>query len=169
MPRDLLTPDQVLAVLTGAPERISAVTAQLAPDQLRTAPREEWSATDLLAHLRACADMWGDSIATILAEDQPTILAINPRTWIEETDYRELDFEVSLRAYTAQRAHLLALLGTLSPDGWARSATITGAGAPLPRSVLNFGDRMARHERGHLKQFEQIARALQPKPSRRKP
>ena len=31
--------------------------------------------------------MWGGSISTMLGEEHPTIRAINPRTWIHETDY----------------------------------------------------------------------------------
>ena len=37
--------------------------------------------------LRSCDDMWGGSISTMPGEELPTIRAINPRTWIHETDY----------------------------------------------------------------------------------
>ena len=146
-----LTPEKVLAILTEAPERIAALTDGLAPVRLRTAPSpDEWSLNDILAHLRACADVWGDAIQRILAEDHPTIRAINPQAWIERTDYRDLDFRPSFAAFAAQRAELLAILEPLPPEGWLRTATVTGAGAPHERSVLEFGNRMARHERAHV-------------------
>lgn len=96
-----------------------------------------------------------------MAEDEPALQAINPRTWINETDYPELEFRPSLRAYTVQRAELLVLLGSLKPHDWVRSATLRGAGPVLHPTVQSYGDRLARHEGGHLKQLERIARSLQ--------
>jgi hypothetical protein len=128
---------------------------------LQTAPSPgEWSANEVLGHLRACADVWGDCIATILAEDEPTIRAINPRTWIKRTDYREQEFRASLRAFTSQRMRLLKRLEPLTADAWSRSSTITGAGAPLRRSVLDYAQWMATHERPHVKQIENTVRAV---------
>ena len=57
--------------------------------------------------------------------------AVNPRTWITQTDYLELEFRPSLRAFAVQRAALLAVLEALPPDGWSRAATVTGAGKTL--------------------------------------
>jgi hypothetical protein len=128
---------------------------------LRASPGSgEWSANEVLAHLRACADVWGGGMEQILAQDRPIIRAVNPRTWIESTDYLEQEFSPSLQAFTAQRAHLLAILEPLAPEGWLRTATITGAGKPLEWSVLHYGDRLAVHERAHLKQIEHIANVL---------
>lgn len=86
----------------------------------------EWSLNDMLAHLRACADMWGACSETILAEDGPIIWAVNPKTWIKQTDYPELEFQPSLRSFTTQRADLLAILEPLPHESWSRTATVTG-------------------------------------------
>ncbi|MGH2501364.1 MAG: DinB family protein, partial [Ktedonobacterales bacterium] len=88
MARRVLTIEQTLTLLAATPTRLAALTAGLTPAQLRTPPSpDEWSANDVLAHLRACADVRGGPIATILAEDTPTIRAVNPLTWIQQTDY----------------------------------------------------------------------------------
>jgi hypothetical protein len=156
-----LTSEQILNLLTVAPTQIAEATAGLTPAQLRSCPQpDEWSANDVLAHLRACSDVWGRDMARILAEDEPTIRAVNPRTWISETNYHELEFHPSLRRYTMQRTTLLQQLRPLTTDEWSRCATITGAGAPLQKTVLSYGDRMARHERAHVKQIQQIAAAV---------
>jgi len=155
--RGSLTIAQALSLLEATPTRLAALTENLTLAQLRMAPApDEWSANDILAHLRACADMWGKYIMAILAEDEPTLRAINPRTWIEQTNYRELDFQTSLRAFATQRAELLATLKPLPVEGWSRSATITGAGRPLTLTVLSYTQRLARHERPHVKQIERI-------------
>ncbi|HEY7340794.1 MAG TPA: DinB family protein [Ktedonobacterales bacterium] len=156
-----LTVEQALTLLEATPPRLATLTDGLTPAQLLTAPApDEWSANDVLAHLRACADMWGKSIMAMLAEDEPTLRAVNPRTWIKQTNYRELDFRPSLRAFTAQRTELLAVLKPLSAEGWLRSATVTGAGKPLTLTVLSYAQRLALHERPHVKQIERIGATL---------
>lgn len=155
--KSTLTSERVLSRLRATPGRIAALTAGLPPARLHNAPApDEWSVNDVLAHLRACADVWGDCMRTILAEDHPTIRAINPQAWIERTDYRDLAFQQSFAAFARQRAELLAILEALPAEGWARTATVTGAGAPLRRTVLDYGVRMARHERAHVTHLERF-------------
>ncbi len=161
MPSTALTSEQVLTILVAAPQRIAALTADLLPTQLRAAPAPDaWSANDVLAHLRACADMWGNCIARMLSEDRPTLRAVDPRTWIEETDYRKQEFQPSFHAFATQRTALLAVLAPLPPAGWSHAATVTGAGKPLERTVLFYARWLARHERTHVKQIERTAKAL---------
>ncbi|BEP16199.1 hypothetical protein acdb102_45100 [Acidothermaceae bacterium B102] len=152
-----LTPQQLLELLAATPTRLGAITAGVEPARLAAAAGEdEWSANDVLAHLRSCSDVWGESIGRILVEDRPTIRAVNPTTWIEETDYREQEFLRSLRFFAAQRADLLALLEPLPDHAWVRIATVTGAGSPLTKTVQSYAERLAKHERQHLKQVERI-------------
>jgi hypothetical protein len=159
MAKNLLPMATIVALLKKNPLTIAELTAELTPKQLRTAPEEgEWTAVEILAHLRACADVWGGCMATILAEDQPTIRAINPTTWIKQTNYPDLEFQPSFQAFTTQRAELLALLESLAPDDWMREATVTGAGKPLQRTVKFYAQWLAKHERSHLKQFRQLVR-----------
>ena len=160
MPRALLTADQTLALLAETPRRLEAVAADLAPTRLRApADSEGWSLNDVLAHLRSCADVRGGCVLTMLAEDGPTIRAVDPRTWIERTDYPDLEFRPSLRAFAAQRAELLARLESLPAEGWSRSATVTGAGAVQVRTVLFYAQWVARHERSHFRQIDRMAAA----------
>ena len=162
MPSRSLTIEQILTLLAEGPPRIAALTDGLSPAQLRTALSPgEWSANGVLAHLRSCSDMWGDCIATIIAEDRPTIRAVNPRTWIKKTDYPELEFRPSLRSFTTQRVELLAVLEPLPREGWSRTATVMGAGAVLTRSVLSYADWLASHERTHFKQIARIVNTVQ--------
>jgi len=155
--------DTILAILKETPPRLAKLTAGLAPAQLRTAPGVgEWSASEVLAHLRACNEVWGGCyIMTILAGDNPTIKAINPRTWIRNTDYLEQEFQPSLRAFTRQRRRLLAVLEPLPPKDWTRTNTLIGAGKPLQQTLISHADGLARHERAHLKQIERALNALQ--------
>jgi hypothetical protein len=104
--------------------------------------------------------VWGDAIARILAEERPTIRAVNPRTWIEQTDYLELEFRPSLEAFTGQREELLAVLKGLPAEAWLRSATVTGAGKTLERTVLFYAEWLATHERSHVKAMGRLVKAI---------
>jgi hypothetical protein len=115
----------------------------------------------VLAHLRACGDVWGGNIMTIIAQDKPMYKGLNPRAWINKTDYLELEFQPSLLAFTTQRSAILAVLDALPPKSWSRPATmIDMVGKHLERTVLSYADALARHERSHLKQIERIVSAV---------
>lgn len=95
--------EQILVLLSAAPQKIKGFTAGLSAAQLLATPiRHEWSINEVLAHLRSCADVWGKCIETIINEDTPTIHAVNPRTWIKLTNYPKQDFLSSLASFTEQ-------------------------------------------------------------------
>ncbi len=149
---------EFVRVLVSSPPRIAAATARRTPAQLRASPSAgEWSAAEILAHLRACADVWGGCMARILSEDLPTIRAVDPRTWIRSTDYTELAFQPSFEAFASQRRDLIASLELATPEAWTRSALVTGTGADREWDIHRYLRRMAIHERTHVKQIERIA------------
>ncbi len=158
-----LTVEEILAQLAETPQSLAALTAPLSPAQLRTSPdpgNGEWSASDVLAHLRSCADVWGGNIQVILTQEEPTIRVISPRAWIDKTNYPGLAFRPSLRAFTKQRAGLLATLRSLPPRSWKCQATVTGAGKPMAYTVHYYAERLAVHERVHVKHVADIVSAV---------
>ena len=107
MPKTHPSPEELLALLEQAVLRVASATKGVAAVRLQTVPDgDEWSPNDVLAHMRSCADVWGDCIRTILNKDGPTIRAVNPRTWIRDTNYPRMKFGPSFRAFTEQRAHV---------------------------------------------------------------
>lgn len=143
------------------PGRLADLAEGLSAAQLTASPGPgEWSARDVLAHLRACADMWGKTIALILSEDRPTFRAVSPRTWIKKTNYPQQEFRPNLQAYTAQRASLLAVLKPLEPEAWSRTATVTGGGKPREQTVYTYAESLANHERSHFQQMENVVREV---------
>ena len=156
-----MTMEQILAVLRDTPDRLGGLTGDLTEAQLHAAPEPgEWSVTEIAAHLRSCADVWGDAIETIIVTEHPTIRAVSPTTWIRSTDYPELAFATSLQAFTTQRGRLLALLGKLPATDWSRSATVLGGGRPFELTVHSYAARLARHERTHWRQVAKTVRAV---------
>lgn len=161
MPRQPLSAGQILSILHETPDRLGVLTESLTEAQLHTRPEpEEWSVTEIVAHLRACSDVWGDAIRSMVASSHPTIRAVSPTTWIERTNYRQLEFAMTLQAFRVQRRTLLALLDPLPAQGWKRSATVVGGGAPLELTVHSYANRLARHERTHWRQVAKTVGAV---------
>ena len=157
-----LTVDEIMAILPETPRRIATLTEGLTSTQLHASPEPDaWSVNDVLAHLRACHDLLGGNILRILAEDTPRWKGMNPRVWIKQTDYPEWAFAPAFEAFKEQRADLLVVLEPLPPDGWERTATVTGMlGETYERSARYYADWLAGHERAHWKHIERIIAAL---------
>jgi hypothetical protein len=159
-----LTAEEALALLRENASRLAALTDGLPPERLHTAPQpDEWSPNDVLAHIRACCDVWGGNMGRILAGEHPTFAGMNPWTWMKQTDYPQWPFEEALRAFSAQREELLSTLGALTPGGWERTATVTSYGQANERTLRSYASQLAKHERTHIGQIE---RALTGKRSR---
>ena len=154
----------VLEILMATPRRIAAASKGLSEEQLRRNPAPgSWSAAELVAHLRACADVWGKSISTILTEDRPTFRYLWPRTWIRKTNYTDLSFAESFRAYRDQRKDLLKILQNLTQEDWSRGAIVKASDKLREETVLSYAQRMAQHESGHCEQFDSIVAVVAPK------
>lgn len=148
--------ENVIASLAETPDRIASLTKGFDGARLRFRPDEDtWSVNDILAHLRSCADVWGKTIETMLAEDHPTFRHLSPRTYIKKTNYLDLAFSESFQAYVQQRSQLLNRLKNLAVEDWARSATVEGR-KYTQYTVLSQAQRIASHEHEHLEQIESL-------------
>lgn len=146
-----------LQILTATPQRLASASAGLENERLYFKPdKKAWSANDILAHLRACADVWGKSMAAMLTQDHPTLRYISPRTWIRKTDYPKLEFRASLLAFTRQRNDLLKSLQPLTIAEWSRAASFTETTLGRQETVFSYARRMALHEIGHCEQIEAL-------------
>ena len=154
MPMPVLPVEEVLEILAATPRQLNSVTAPLTETQLRTPPAPgEWSVHEILAHLRACADVRGAAALRTIAEEHPRIPVVNPREYLRTTDYLKLDVATSLRAFADERAKLLDVLRALPADGWSRPAVVVRAASSLQGSVLSYTVWIATHEVPHLDQI----------------
>lgn len=148
----------VLELLQATPRRIIALVEGRSGEELARKPSpDSWSVNDVLVHLRACADVWGGSILTMLAQRNPAIRYLSPRTWLRNNPYPETEFHPSFAAYSASRERLLEVLRGLPPDGWLRGASVRASTQVRRETVFTYAGRIARHEAVHC---EQIARIL---------
>jgi hypothetical protein len=149
--------DTILTLLAETPRRIASLTSDLDHARLHgNLDTSSWSVNDILAHLRACADVWGKSILAMIAQDHPTLRYVSPRTWIRKTRYPEQDFHTSLQAFAQQRSDLLSALEPLTIEGWSRAATFTGTVKGRDQTIFTYAQRIVEHETQHLDQIESI-------------
>jgi hypothetical protein len=147
--------EKYLRILSETPQQIAQVAKGLEEVGLQfKADQKSWSANDILAHLRSCADLWTHSIYAMLAENEPVFSDINERKWAKVTRYAELSFADSLQVFSLQRENLLRVLKSLPFDYWERSAIIY----QRKHTVFTQTRRMAKHEIEHCEQIASLLR-----------
>ena len=149
---------RVINLLKQGPLRIKKATdgVRLARLHVRT-DEEPWSINDILIHLRACSDVWGETIMKMLTEDNPTQRYRSPRGFMKKPGYQEPEFAGGLGSYIQERKKLVKVLTDLDDNGWSRPGTYAGV-TPRHRNqtVLTLAQRMVNHEGPHLDQIESL-------------
>ena len=145
----------VLDLLAATPRHLDSLSHIYDIAEFHFKPDEEiWSANEILAHLRACADVWGKSILAMISQDHPTLRYISPRTWMKKTNYTTQNFHDSLKAFSWQRHELLTALGGLKPADWSRGATFTATTRGREQNILSYAQRIANHESDHSNEMD---------------
>ena len=154
MPRLQATPaenEKHLKQLADTPQRLAACTIHLTEEQLHAKPGpREWSVSEVLAHLRACDEVWTHSIYAMLTEDHPELPLLDERHWAKAVRYAEREFAASLQAFTLRRSELVSVLSARPIEDWSRTASIAGRS----HSVFSQARRLALHEGEHCLQLE---------------
>ena len=151
---------RVMELLKEGPLRIKKATRGIPTTQLLARTNAEpWSISDILVHLRACSDVWGDTIMNMLTKDNPTQVYKSPRAFMKKPKYQNQEFPAALESYTQDRQKLVNVLTNLDEAGWARPGTYTGI-HPRQRdqTVLSLANRIIDHEQPHLDQIETLLR-----------
>jgi uncharacterized damage-inducible protein DinB len=142
---------QVVTHLAETPRLLAAITNNHYQARLyHKSGGDTWSVQEILAHLRVCAEVWGKSILLMIAQDQPTVRYVSPRTVAKKRDYTTQDYQVSLQAFSTQRADLLKALQALEPPAWSRGATFTGTTKGREQTIFSYAQRIVDHEAEHL-------------------
>jgi hypothetical protein len=150
--------DDVIARIAAVPARIERATTGWTIAQRTTPPTPtDWSAADILAHLRAADEIVTARFIMMLVRENPFFLAFDERAWARTAGYAQADFVTSLHLYTLRRSELVAVLRRVAPTDWQRRATheVTGE-FTLAAGVLGFVE----HEEEHCCQLEALAKVV---------
>lgn len=146
--------DGLLKRLSDAPARIAGAVARLSDtDKHLTPSNGEWSAAEILAHLRASDDILGHRLYAILTRDHPVLPAYDERRWAEIACYAQADFELSLKAFMLRRAELVSMLRQVAIKDWQRLGIHEEKGAV---SLFQVVTALMEHEEQHCAQLEAL-------------
>ena len=123
-------------------------------DLSRRPDAKNWSAKEIVCHIRDVEEMFMDRIKLILATDGAKFAPVDADPWVTMRQYQRNSAHEALAAFRSLRGAMLALLRGLTADQWARSGT------HITRGPLTIGDivlHATRHDDDHL---DQLKRAL---------
>lgn len=152
---DWLSPNDALGALEAGPFRVEMAISGLTEAQMMQAPAPgEWSVRELLWHLLFAQRLLEFRVDKILTEERPSLAA--SAAW-NDTPEAGLSAGNILEQYRAARESTLSRLKGITPSDWWR----TGWHDEFAEvTLLAQATYFARHEHGHLAQFDEIRRAI---------
>jgi hypothetical protein len=145
--------ERLLFRLREAPTRIVAATEGTPEDRLQCRTADEpWSVNDVLAHIRAAADMRMRFMRRMATGDHVMLSYRSPRSELGRTDYVDRAFAENLAAFSAQRAEFVEWLASLSVEAWGHGALIRDR----PETVMTYAAYLSDHELVHCEQIEAL-------------
>src|SRR5713101_3173564 len=167
--------ERQLTRLAGTADELTEAIRNRSAAQLARRPdAANWSATEIICHLRDVEELFRIRFHTILALDDPQILTfsaqpaalaawgiagrvghpLDPDRWAEERQYARSDPNQALTAFRRQRRETVVLLESLTDAQWLRG------GIHLRLGRLTLGDwaaSLAGHDDNHV---DQLTRAI---------
>ncbi|MDQ6661156.1 MAG: DinB family protein [Chloroflexota bacterium] len=116
------TPEQ-LEKYEKLPFRIAGSIDGLTEAQFHHKPAEgEWSIHEVLIHLADSEMIGSHRLRKTIAEEHPTLQGYDEAAWAKNLAYQTQNRELALDLFKAQHLSTAALLRTLSPQQWERTA-----------------------------------------------
>lgn len=145
---------EIIRRLASIPVRLSDALARSDEDQIRAPASEgEWSAADILAHLRASDAIVAPRAYMILAREDPPLTAFDERRWAAAAGYAEMESQTLLIHFLLGRAELVATLRRLRAADWRRTGMHESRG---PLTLLEVMRGLVEHEEEHCAQLEAL-------------
>jgi len=154
------SPDERLARLARTPDQVAAALGGRREAALRRRPAPEaWAPTEIVCHLRDAEELFGQRMATILADEEPALPDAGPADrWARERQYARHDPTLALEHFRRRRGESLETLIALPPAEWQRGGEHPARGRLTIDMLVA---HMAWHDDNHL---EQLTRALEGRP-----
>ena len=163
--------DERLRRLTLALDDLAAAVCEHDDGLLARRPdARNWSATEIVCHLRDVEELFLTRFMTMLAMDEPKILAfsaapadlaawgiggsighpLDPDRWADERQYRRNDPREALASFARRRGETLALLGRLGLSEWQRGGRHPTRGRI---TIAEYAGALVAHDANHLAQL----------------
>lgn len=145
---------ELVETLAATPVWLRGCFLRLSEANARVSPGAgQWSAADVLAHLRASDAILAPRVFQILARHEAPLIGFDERAWAALAARAQASIAMQLAAFEAVRAELVGVLKTLSPGEWAAVGHHETRGALTVREIV---EDLASHEREHRMQIETL-------------
>lgn len=139
--------EQLLRDLEATPVRLEELFAGRDDAALRASAAGEWSALDVLIHLRASDEIIAPRLIQLLVRDDPPLPAFDERRWADVVGYAEFPPALLLARFAARRDELLHALRRCDAAAWERTGQHEEYGS---LTLWTVASRLAAHEAEHL-------------------
>jgi hypothetical protein len=143
-----------LKLQAAAPSRLAKLLKGVNPMKARKRPAPgKWSIAEIVAHLADTEVAMGWRMRMVLGQPGEPIQPFDQDAWASAMRYEKRDARKSLEQYRSLREANVALLKSLTPDDWKKSAMHPERGEQTVRIIV---EMTAGHDLNHFAQIERI-------------
>lgn len=147
---------EVIEALANTPVWMRMAIDGLPPEAVAWPPGpDEWSAADLLAHVRASDAVLSPRVFQLLIRPSAPLAGFDERRWALVAGRANVPISGQLTAFQLHREELVGVLRTLTPNEWQLTGAHETRGA---LSIRDIATELASHELEHRAQLEDILR-----------
>ncbi len=156
---DIPTPTiEQINAFEAMPSRIISALTGLSESQFHAVPvLGEWSIHEVVIHLGDSETFGFERLRKTIAEEKPTLQVYDEDAWARNLSYQRQERHFALALFSAQRRSTAALLRTLSPEIWRRTAVHPERGEI---SLYDIFMTYLEHGEIHLAQIEQLKQSF---------
>jgi hypothetical protein len=143
-------------ILAATNKNLSRLIQGISPAKLRRRPApDQWSITEILAHLADVEIVIGWRMRSILGDPGTAVQAYDQNSWVIACHYEKRDPRKSIELHRAVREANLALLKSLTPAQWKHFGQHSERGQ---ESIEHIARMVAGHDLNHIQQIERIVK-----------
>lgn len=143
--------------LESAAIRLTDLVANHEVEAWNVAGPDNWSALDVLAHVRSANEILMPRITQILIRDNPPMPAFDERDWATANDYVNQPLKQLAARVVDRCVEFGQLLSTLSPDQWQRTGLHEQSGE---LTLLQIATHTVAHIDEHVAQIAELLGAI---------
>lgn len=149
-----LDSQDLLTDLTQVSQQLIEEVNDLRPAQATLSPAlHEWSAKEVMCHLRDADRIYIERMQKMLQEDEPLLRAFYPEALATENNYQNQDWTLAFREFLAARQQLITIFNELRPGQWYKA----GMHQELGRiNMFDIAQTITEHSRMHLAQLRNL-------------
>ena len=135
-------------------ELVAVVTTGAAGPELDFSPGpQQWTVRQIVGHLADSEIVTADRLRRVIAEENPTLMAMDEKAWAEKLDYGRRRFSQMVETFRRIRAENFELLNGLAEETFQRPGTHSERGQVTLLDLLRI---YTEHGENHARQIRTV-------------